>query len=268
MAHVEYSLLRPELMLRLLPLVLGVTASMLLAYGTARLLTSRVGRLRLRLDNRGTTELEFAIALPVFLISVLTTAQAALMLNAHLVVDYAAFCAARSASVWVPRDLRGEAAHTLASTDPNSSEKMRRVHMAATLAAIPISPRATTFRFGLIPRLPGTDADATTIGRLARAIHQNEQAGIAYGQLALDLMNKWPYAYWATEVSLLNAGGTPVRQFTSSEPVTAQVTHKFEMAVPFAGPVLGAALGKRYLGWIGGYYVPITASYALMLWPQ
>lgn len=267
MAHAEYSLMRPELMLRLIPLALGATTCMLLAFGTVRMLASRVRRIRLRLDTHGTTELEFAIALPIFLISVLSTIQAALMLNAHLVVDYAAFCAARSASVWVPQDVHGEAANVLAGTHPDSSEKLRRVHMAATLAAIPISPRATTFRFGLIP-LARTDADATTLAKLARAVRQNEQAGIAYRQLALDVMNKWPYAYWATDVELRNAGGRAVRQFNSSEPITAQVTHKFEMAVPFAGRVLGAALGERYLGWFGGYYVPITASYALMLWPQ
>jgi hypothetical protein len=184
------------------------------------------------------------------------------------VVDYAAFCAARSAAVWIPSAVRGEEANTLAGATPDSSEKVRRAHTAAAIALIPISPRASTFRFGLIPRSASVGGEGADLRRLADAVQANIRSGVSYGRLALDLVDKWPYATWATNVSLRNGAGAVVQRFDAGGPVSARVVYKFEMAVPFAGQVLGAALGERYFGWLGGYFVPVAATYTLASWPH
>src|SRR5207248_2939927 len=102
----------------------------------------------LRADERGTSELEFALAFPIFLVSVLITVQIALLLNAQLIVDYAAFCAARSAAVWVPQDLPDEPPNAIASDDESSSEKRARIRRAALVATLTVAPRLSTFLFG------------------------------------------------------------------------------------------------------------------------
>jgi hypothetical protein len=212
--------------------------------------------------------MEFALAFPVFLMCVLVTVQIALMVNATLIVDYAAFCAARSAAVWLPQSLGGrEPANTIEPHEDWSwmpdSQKWARVHGAATLAVIPISPRLTRFRFGLEGRpLPRT-LNPSYLEALAGAADARVRGGFSARQVALAVLDKWPYAYYYTNVDLLDAAGHVASQFQGT--VTARVTHNFEMAVPFAGPLFGASFGSRYIPLIGGYYVPISASYTLML---
>src|SRR5687767_6764145 len=182
MATHEYWPLRFELMAVVLPAMAATALHASLALVVGSRLYKRRRRLRARLDDAGTAALEFAVAFPFFLMAVLMTVQSALLLNAYVVVDYAAFCAARSAAVWVPTDLSGEAAYALGGTDATTSEKLRRVHTAAVLAVLPISPRATTFRFGLIPRRASGPAHPDAVRELASAVSRTQQAGVAYGR--------------------------------------------------------------------------------------
>ena len=127
-----YELLRWELVARLIrPLGVLLVAALLATSLGVWLVRRRPRLARLRRGEVGTAELEFAAAFPWFLLSVFIAIQMMLVLNATLVVDYAAFCAARSASVW-------------ASEDADEGEKWDRIERAARLATVPISPRPWT----------------------------------------------------------------------------------------------------------------------------
>lgn len=260
-----YSLFRIDLAARLAPTV-AIALAAAGAAVAAGLYVKRMVTPTRRIDGEcGTTELEFALALPVFLVSVLTVVQMALMVNATLVVDYAAFCAARSAAVWLPQDTPGEAAHTIAATPSNASAKWTRIRGAAVLAVTPISPRITSFRFGIVSPPERTPVDGTTLAKLARAADVAANRPVDWARVALDAANKSVYADWFTQVDLVDSRGRSQRQFADGGTVTAMVTHDFEMAVPLAGPGIGAVFGKRYIPVIGGYYVPISSSYTLQV---
>ena len=262
-----YSVFRAELWWRLLPLICGVTAAAFATVAIAQKLASRA-RLRMRpLGVGGTAEMEFALAFPSFLMSVFVTVQMTLMINANLVIDYAAFCAARSAAVWLPRDHGGrEGPNEIVAAESSrwqDSEKWQRIHRAATFAVIPISPRLSRFRFGFdIPAL-NPPFNPRSLEELAAAADASLARGPGLGRMALAVFDKWPYAYYFTDVDLLDDKGRPSTTFGGT--VTARVTHDFEMAVPFAGPLFGYFFGQRYFRFFGGYYVPISASYTLML---
>src|SRR5687767_10967138 len=89
---------------------------------------------RPRGGEAASTTLEFTLAFPVFLISVLTTIQTALLMHAQVTVDYAAFAAARSASVWIGDLDRQE---VILESDTVEGEAQERVLQAAVLGSVP-----------------------------------------------------------------------------------------------------------------------------------
>jgi len=263
-----YSPWRAELLDSLGPWAMAGIAGLLLAGLSLRRVAMPVApRCARPLGNHGTSELEFAMAFPVFLVSVLTTVQMALTINALLVVDYAAYCAARSAIVWIPQALPGEPAHAVDAGQSRSSEKWSRVRRAATLAVTPIAPRLSRFRFGLsIPASGGVDGRG--LARLAQAADASLSGRVDYVRMGAAIADKWLYANWFTDVRLEDRAGRLQSRFESGSTVTARVTHKFELAVPFASQAIGAAFGSRYLPLIGGYYLPLTAAYTLRMAPS
>jgi len=266
MSATSYALVRPELIVRLLPWAAGLAASAYASWRSGRALTGcRRRAVVLRADEQGTSELEFALAFPIFLVSVLITIQIALLLNAQLVVDYAAFCAARSAAVWVPQDLPDEPPNSIASDEESSAEKRTRIRRAAAVATLAVSPRLSTFLFGsLMSQASPSPLDGASLGRLAAAAAIPPDPRIDYVKLGVDVVDKYLYSELFTAVELVGDDGEPRVTFTPAAPITARVTHKFEMAVPFAGHVLGAAFGDRFVPFVGPYYIPLTASYTLL----
>ncbi|MBN1395774.1 MAG: pilus assembly protein [Pirellulales bacterium] len=67
----------------------------------------RIGRLRrLHADQRGSSQsLAFVLTLPLFVMVLLLIVQVGQLMIAQMVVEYAAFAAARAAAVWIPADL-------------------------------------------------------------------------------------------------------------------------------------------------------------------
>jgi len=257
-----YSPLRLELLTAILPIATACVGCCGLTWLTGRFLLAPIRRrFSVRLDDWGTSELEFALALPVFLVSVLTAVQMALMVNGMLVVDYAAFCAARSAVVWVPQALPDEPANTIADPEQNDSEKWRRIRGAATIACTPIAPRLSQFAFGFLPRPPSNVSAA--FQELA-TINSSNLSGVISLPLGRDALDKWLYSDLYTDVALLDGGGQPTAQFPADAPITARVTHRFYMNVPFAGQAIGTVFGDRFAWIFGPYYVPLSASYTLM----
>ncbi|MGH9384807.1 MAG: TadE/TadG family type IV pilus assembly protein [Vicinamibacterales bacterium] len=266
MTSESYGVLRYEILRQIWPLAVGLLVSTLMTVAIGRFAIARLKWSGLRsLGTHGTSEMEFTLALPVFLTSALTTVQLALMLNASLVVDYAAYCAARSAAVWVPQDLPDEPADIIADpNDDDGSEKWTRIRRAATLAVTPISPRLSRFRFGFSQPPSGDPVDGAALARLASAGTDSLGRLPNLAQLGVVVVDKWLYAALFTDVALEGTDGEPVVDFSTTPTVTARVTHKFEMAVPLAGALIGAAVGERYLWLVGGYYVSLSASYTLV----
>src|SRR5262245_8294439 len=87
--------IRGALLAHMAPLAIAIAvASALSVLAGRRLISSSVAWYSTSRAQRGTTSLEFALALPVLLSMVFVTIQLTLWLNALLVVDYAAFSAA------------------------------------------------------------------------------------------------------------------------------------------------------------------------------
>jgi hypothetical protein len=234
-----------------------IPATCLLAIVGAAASVARIVRCagRPRRACSGSTTLEFTLAFPAFLMSVFTAAQTALLMHAQVVVDYAAFTAARSASVWIGR--MGASEHFDQSTGVD--EARARVLRAATLTCVAISPS--------VRQLVSFAMSATPVG-LGAALRDGALSvappAPSATELALDVVERWPYASAYTGITLqtqgdAGCGGTDSR-------VTVTVEHRYRMPVPFAGPLLARMLGGGRLGIPGEYYAPLKASYTMRRW--
>jgi len=103
----------------------------------------------------GGTIVEFALVLPVALPLVLMMVQSTLLMGGNLCVNYAAYCAARSAIVIVPDNLAPTEPANVVS-EAAVSRKMRRIQLAAVWAVLPVSSAS--------PNVPLEDADVLTAG--------------------------------------------------------------------------------------------------------
>jgi hypothetical protein len=208
---------------------------------------------------------------PLFLLFLGMTIQLILMLNARLVVNYAAFVAGRSASVWIPRKTAEEAANQIKveGQEPSSicligsvlggasggpTEKLDRIRGAAALACAPVSPNYVSFCGRLIPG--GTSVSGPVIGWANSMTSQ--LPGV--GQAAAGLGIRWLYARDYTRVWFNDTEDSRVMSFPEKGDVKVTVEHDFYMSVPF----LGRFLGKPYklFGFSRSlWYVPIRESY-------
>jgi hypothetical protein len=187
------------------------------------------------------TALEFALVFPLFLMIVFVIWQLLILVNAAQVVSYAAFTAARSASVVIPTAVPGEGRNML-SPDPQS-EKNRTIRRAAAIACAPISPPLGSYvseagLFGGAAAIGGPGAgveDATTLGVLLGAADLN---GPRVAQKAM-------YAAEFTDVQV--TGPTQEGRFLDDAPLTVTVSHKFYLNVPYANRLFreGGFLGSR-----------------------
>jgi len=114
---------------------------------------------RLHADQGGTAAIEMALLFPFALMIFLTITQAALLFNANMVVHYAAYAAARMATVVVPMDINDEYRNLVYGPDQGISEKREMIRRAAVLALVPISARLETAVAGEGDEfLPGAEA--------------------------------------------------------------------------------------------------------------
>lgn len=255
--------LRPELLQAVWPWGAGAIASALAALLLGRaLFQHRPARAVLRLGEAGTTELEFVLALSPFLVMVFTTIQLALLVNAQIVVDYAAYCAARSASVWVAQSVRQPHDPANAIRPERRSQKWQTISSAAWLACTPISPPLSSVaieRLGLAPQMGESELRQFLARPLIPRTGPSE-----FARLGPVLVDRSLYAVYNTEVTI-GAADDPRRQtFGKTESLRVAVRHDYRLSVPGAAPVLGWALG-RY-SWAWGFQVPLRSSYTMMLW--
>ncbi len=273
----------------------GVCLLVTLALGAvaARLARRERAGARAQLDESGGLSEEMVLVFPLFLFFLALTVQLMLLLNARLMVNYAAYVAGRSASVWIPAATGYEPPNQIyitakppfeppanASQTANvggltqspagsPTEKFDRVSGAAVLACAPISPNYFAFMADLMP----------IYGSLYSA-GANLAAGVLGGvsgmpQTIIRLGPRWLYANQHTYVYFGDDQTAPLYSFGPNDDIKVNVEHDFYLGVPWAAWALGqgpAPLAKRYiapvlsivtLGLLSPrlYYVPITESY-------
>jgi TadE-like protein len=235
---------------------------------------------------------ELVLAFPLFLFFLAMTVQVILILNARLMVNYAAFAAGRSASVWIASRTASEASNTIripgkpsddSPPDPASAidvsgmtqspsgsemEKYYRIYGAAALACAPISPNYFSFLTEIVPGYgslyaPLSSLAASLVGRLP---------GVP--QTILKLTPRWIYARKFTTVFFRDDPNARLYTFGPNEDIKITVQHKFHLGVPWVGGVLaaGGLANMYYPNWEQGlftlgllksrsYYANIQESY-------
>lgn len=152
----------------------------------------------LRLGEDGQALLEFSITFPWVLLTCLSVLQLSLMYAAQSVVDYAAFCAARSACVYVPRSQVLALPGVNNGKNPNEVDdftRFGRIHIAAALPLTVISPTATAAGQALPPFAPFFRFASSIISGLPANV-QNIVGGV----------DRFAYAYAAVSLNAYGAG--------------------------------------------------------------
>ncbi|NLF31659.1 MAG: hypothetical protein GX591_12325 [Planctomycetes bacterium] len=237
---------------------------------------ARLGRARLRrlgADRRGSAVLEFVLLFPIAMGIVLVMVQSALLMTGTLLVHYGATCAARSAIVWVPADLRpwGEPPNVVGP--PGGSAKLQRIRHAAVLAILPAGARSGRF---------AAYADASAVR------HTLEGVFDAYRRPApgwLDTLLEARYGYvddenhtwvelsaptWVADDDADDAAdglldgrfdnGSSIPPYGPREPITVTVHHRLYLAIPYANRLFGEPLE----GHPGHYATEIVVRTTLM----
>lgn len=215
-------------------------------------------------DQSGTSAVEFVLVLPPLAVLLVMILQIALIVQAKFVVNYAAFCAARSAIVIIPDDLGGtrgrrpESRNELAS--PDASQKIEIIQHAAALPLTAISPLPGAGVARGLPVLSNADA----IVELFKLAPFDVTPRSMMGQVML----RAPYAYDErnTAVKVLTQQGAEGGSFKDHDWVTVKVRYRYYLAVPFAKKLFGTAysgnpLVNLFLG--TDYYYPIVEQYTL-----
>ncbi len=154
--------------------------------------------------------LEFIISFPIVLFLVLAIMQIALMWNAKHVVNYAAFCAARSYIVYGDES---------------------KAAQAARIATIPISAKAS----GILSSVTEINIPDFLPGIFG---------SVAYAA------DKSVYSFLATSIKLLDGKGRALSDTGSSpgvgEDITVEVTHKFRLIFPVVNRLLGKSFRETF----------------------
>lgn len=172
---------------------------------------------RLPADEQGAVQsLSFVLTLPVFVMLILFIVQLSQLTIARIVVEYAAYAAARSAIVWIPADLgndlesanrAGLFRQSLGTIRDeydqeydryllkHPSRKLERIEQAAAQALMPICPSRDV---GASPAHPGMLA-LPSLDRTYRILDPNS---VINSRISTRLRNKLAYALAATTVEI------------------------------------------------------------------
>jgi hypothetical protein len=191
----------------------------------------------LAFGESGQAMTEVAVSFPVLLITTLILMQLALMYQAKNVVTYAAFSAARAAIVWIPAEAEGEGKHQITI---DGGEKWDKIHQAASMACIPISPRASVVLDGL-PFIGDIIADAFSVFSSLLG-----SFGLA-GEYTDNALQRYGYATFATEVKLYKAteagfeeqSGTVTWGYPNGGDVAVRVRHRYYLPIPVVNRIIG-----------------------------
>ena len=220
--------------------------------------------------NRGSVIIQFALLTPLLFALLLVIFQTALIVQAKLVVNYAAFCAARSAIVVIPSAVRAaisgraENEGQIFPLDP-ASPKMNIIRRAGALACAGISPRwtlelalKTGEQFSL-----SQAANLTSVGFLFPPLGLTDQNPLAF---PVDFASRSQYALTgansAVQIAVQRHPGSADK--ASYQMVTVVLTYRYYLTVPFASRIFGT----RYPGVLNrfnsAYYLPTREQYTLL----
>ena len=205
----------------------------------------------------GTSAVELVLVLPPLTVLLVMILQIALIVQAKFVVNYAAFCAARSAIVIIPDAVSAngvnEGHNYLAN--PNRSEKLEIIHRAAALPLTAVSPMPS-FSYPII-------TDPNSLGELFKLAPFD----VGPRSMMAQVMLRAAYAYHPenTAVKVLTADGSESGAFREHDWVTVKVSYRYYLAVPFAKRLFGTTYsGHWWSGFFGAeYYYPIVEQYTL-----
>lgn len=255
----------------------------------ASLWASSKKRRRFGLDEAGGLAEELVLGFPFFVLFLAVTIQLILMMHARIVVNYAAFVAARSASVWVPACYNGENSNAvrlssqapsqgtqLISLNQGSLSKLDRIRSAAVLACAPISPNYLSWLSSYtghieITGLPDRISFDRLNGSYQTALRDADTAfsrDLGLGQPGR-LLPRWFYSSIFTEVTFDGSEQASEITFPPNGDIKITVEHKFSAEVPFVGRILGHKytdlLESRTDGLLTSdtYYIPIRESYTI-----
>jgi Flp pilus assembly protein TadG len=156
-------------------------------------------RIELRKSQSGQAMVEFAVVFPVVFLLCLVIMQTFLLLSARQVVNYAAYCAARSAIVFLP--------------DSGHEEAKKKAKRAAIIACWSISP------------MKGFGSAETFIKPIEDMVE--DVSGINF-----DLARRYNMARSLVTVKL-----TPEKIKSPHQDVTAEVTYDVAMGIPIANRI-------------------------------
>ena len=262
----QYSTFTPSFVSSILPLTLFAIVLGLLAFRLSKAIArSRTASLAANSDREsGSSAVELVLVMPPLLALLLMIFQIALLVQAKFVVNYAAFCAARSAIVIIPDEFPGgggvpaEGRNQIAH--PDRSEKFEVVHHAAALPLTAISP-LPAFR-------PATGLPVITNLGDAAHLFLLLPFDVGHPSNMVEAIKRGPYAYHKenTYLQIFTSQGSGGGSFKEHDFVTVRVTYRYYLVVPFAKKLFGTAYsGNPFLNIIFGsdYYYPIVEQYTL-----
>lgn len=209
----------------------------------------------------GSSAVEFVLVLPALAVLLLMILQIALIVQAKFVVNYAAFCAARSAIVIIPDDVSGRPAESRNQIGhPDTSEKTEIIHRSAALPLSAISPLPGLSVARGVPVLTNPDVIADLVKLAPFDVGPRSMMG--------QVMLRAPYAYHSenTAVKVVTPQGDEGGSFRDHDWVTVKVQYRYYLAVPFAKKLFGTAYsGNPIWNALFGtdYYYPIVEQYTL-----
>jgi hypothetical protein len=217
--------------------------------------------------QRGSVVMQFTLLSPLLFALLLVIFQTALIVQAKLVVNYAAFCAARSAVAMIPAAVRAavsghaENEGQINPQDP-ASPKMAIITRAGALACAGISPRWNAdlaLATGVLPSF-SSGAKLAEIGLVFTPLQV--PAAMNRATFAADFASRAQYA--------LNGENTTVQLSTERHPgsddkasyqmVTVTLSYRYYLTVPFANRIFGT----RFPGILSAYYLPAKEQYTLL----
>ncbi len=211
--------------------------------------------------ENGRSAIEFLLLLPIVLSILLLILETALMVQAKFVVNYAAFCAVRSAIVWIPADAPGGEARNHIDRTDSSSDKMQKIWRSAAFACVSISPHYSS---SLVDRTGITDASdeqKDAVERIAAFFPSDGD-----GNVAESFRNRLAYGFDSanTTIEIVPESGSHDQNagdYGDHDPVTVKVTHRFYLGIPLANRLMGTSFGA---GPGSGFYYPISEQYTLL----
>jgi hypothetical protein len=260
----QYSAITPAFIKSVWPLIVLALALTLLAL---RFLSVIAGSLKnVSITNTeqesGASAVEFVLVLPILAVMLLMILQIALLVQAKFVVNYAAFCAARSAIVVIPDyvAINRQLESRNQVGNPETSEKVEIIHRSAALPLTAISPLPGFSGATGLPVITNPEPTADLVKLAPFDVGPDSMMG--------QVMLRAPYAYHPenTVVQVLDADGNEAHDFRDHDWVTVKVSYRYYLAVPFAKRLFGTAYSNnRIWNMLFGtdYYYPIVEQYTL-----